>query len=97
MRNLVHKLTLILVVIKMTLIENIMVVLDKNKNYCVNKDLTPNEILKASFSVSGEQEEVVKIVLVGPYDKKYYENIYNNTLLSNGHFQITTDNEGNLD
>lgn len=66
----------LIAVICLTLTQQLMLVLDKNKEFCIYKDLLSNDNLKVSYIVSGDAE-VEKSVNVKIYDANQRQ-MYNN-------------------
>jgi len=65
-----------------------MVVLERNKEYCINKDIESGDTLKFSFMVSGEKEDSIDIQLKRN-DKVVYSNQdSNNRFKDNDDFSI---------
>ncbi len=66
----------------------LMVVLERNKEYCINKDIESGDTLKFSFMVSGEKEDSIDIQLKRN-DKVVYSNQdSNNRFKDNDDFSI---------
>ena len=66
----------LIVAICLSLTNQLMLVLDKNKEFCIYKDLLSNDNLKVSYIVSGDAE-VEKSVSVKIYDANQRQ-MYNN-------------------
>lgn len=51
------------IIFKIYYVYSLMVVLEKNREYCISKDVTAGDLIKASYMVSGEKEDSIQIQL----------------------------------
>lgn len=52
----------------------LMVVLERSKEYCINKDIEAGDTLKFSYMVSGEKEDAIDVQLKENENKLLYRN-----------------------
>jgi len=69
-------------------INSLKVIVEKGRDFCINKNVAKDEILKGSYVVSGEKEDSVHVTLIGPNSLLYFENKYENYLKPYGEFEI---------
>lgn len=60
-----------------TYINTLMIVLDKNKEFCITKEILQGDDIKASFMFSGKHQSDFYTVLKNPHSKILYENKVN--------------------
>jgi hypothetical protein len=77
--------------------QTLKVIVEKGRDFCVNKEVEKDDILKGSFVISGEKEDSVQVTLIGPNSFLYYENKFGNYLKPNGEFTITIETGGKYD
>ena len=75
-------------------ISSLMVVLERNKEYCIIKDVDAIDTLKISYMVSGEKEDSINIQLKDSDDIIYYNNQEKNSIYKDsGEFSLNVNNK----
>jgi hypothetical protein len=54
---------------------SLMIVLEKNKEYCADKEINSGDSIKASYMITGKKQDQVKVTLRGPHSMDYYTNV----------------------
>jgi hypothetical protein len=72
-----------------------MIVLQRNKEYCINKKVQFLDILNFSYMVSGEREDLIHIQLVNENKILYDNQEENYGYKPNDDYYLEVDNTGN--
>lgn len=57
---------------------SLMIVLEKNREYCADKEINSGDSIKASYMITGKKQDLVKVTLRGPHSMDYYTNSIEN-------------------
>lgn len=75
----------------------LMLILDRNKDSCISKEILSGDTLKISYMVSGNEDEEghVKVNLIGPHERVYLDNtLENGSFKKSGEFEMNAPSEG---
>ena len=75
-------------------LNSLKVIVEKARDFCINKNVAKDEILKGSFVVSGEKEDSVHVTVTGPNSLLFFENKFENYLKPYGEFEILVEASG---
>jgi hypothetical protein len=71
-----------------------MVMLEKKKEYCVEKEINSGDQIKASFMITGQHQETVTVAMKGPHSMDYYTNNNQGVLKSSDEINLNIEYQG---
>jgi hypothetical protein len=74
---------------------SVIIILEKNKEYCLYKEIPGGEVLKGSYVITGEKQDTVTVWVEGPFNKGLFNNKDNKGRFSDkGEFIIPIEHHG---
>ena len=92
--NFLKKTNILLLLINLININCLMIVLKRNKEYCINKNVDFLDVLNGSYMVSGEREDLIHIQLFNENKVLYDNKEENYGYKPNDDFSFDVDNTG---
>ncbi len=72
----------------------LMIVLHKNNQLCIDKEIDSDDTIKISFMFSGDKQDVNEAILKGPHSLVHYSNKLDNKFKPNDEFSLKVENPG---
>jgi hypothetical protein len=69
---------ILLILFLLSTTNSLMIVLEKNIEYCADKEINSGDSIKASYMITGKKQDQVKVTLKGPHSMDYYTNVIEN-------------------